>query len=141
MRMEKSCGATRLSIYVDSNLVVQQAMRDCDAVVDNMMAYQKLYNTLEGGFAGCELNYVTIENNTEADGIANIGSTRGPIPPSVFLESIRQWSIKTKAPEAVEENDDTSEPAQLAAANPTDDTGNQAVEEAETAALEGPAWT
>src|SRR3954464_188195 len=49
MRMAKACDATRLSIYGDSNLVVQHAMRDCDAVADNMMAYQKLYNTMEGG--------------------------------------------------------------------------------------------
>src|SRR3954470_4391131 len=94
MRMAKTCGATRLSIYGDYNLVVQQAMRDCDAVTDNMMAYQKLYNTLEGGFNGCELNYVTRASNTEADEFANIGSTRGPIPPGVFLESISHRSIK-----------------------------------------------
>src|SRR4051812_32675700 len=58
MRMAKTCGATCLVIYGDSNLVVQQAMRDCDAVADNMAAYQKLYNTLEGSFDGCELNYI-----------------------------------------------------------------------------------
>ena len=75
MRMAKTCGATRLAIYGDSNLVVQQAMRDCDAVADNMMAYQKLYNTLEGGFDGCELNYIARANITEADELANIGST------------------------------------------------------------------
>src|ERR1043165_2585600 len=56
MRMAKTCGATRLSIYGDSNLVVHQAMRGCDTVADNMMAYEKLYNRLEGGFNGCELN-------------------------------------------------------------------------------------
>src|SRR3954465_9016135 len=97
MRMKKACCSSRLSIYVDSNLVVQQAMRDCGAVAENMMAYQKLYNTLEGGFDDCELNYVTRANNTEADELANIRSTRGPIPPGVFLESINQKSIKTKA--------------------------------------------
>ena len=42
MRMAKTCGATRLAIYGDSNLVVQQAMRDCDAVIDNMEAYRNL---------------------------------------------------------------------------------------------------
>src|SRR3954464_15097161 len=110
MRMEKTCGATRLSIYGDSIFVVQLAMRDCDAVADNMMAYQKLYNTLEGGFDGCELNYVSRANNTKADELANIGSTRGPVPPGVFLESISQRSIKIRpaAPEAVGEADDTS---------------------------------
>src|SRR4051812_7671493 len=88
MRMAKTCSATRLSIYDDSNLFVQQAMRDCDAVANNMIAYQKLYNTLEGGFDGCELNYVSRANKTEADELANIRSTRGPVPPGVFLESI-----------------------------------------------------
>src|SRR3954467_6663515 len=110
MGMAKTCGATHRAIYGDSNLVVHQAMRDRDAVADNMMAYQKLYNTLEGGFDDCELNYVTRANNTEVNELANIGSTRGPIPPEVFLESISQRSIKTKAlaPEVVAEDNDTS---------------------------------
>ena len=39
MRMAKNCGATHLMIYGDSNLVVQQTMKECDAVADNMIAY------------------------------------------------------------------------------------------------------
>src|SRR4051812_35364866 len=74
MLMAKACGATRLVIYSDSNLVVQQTMKDCEAVADNMSAYQKLYNILEGEFDGCGLNYVSRANNTEADELANIGS-------------------------------------------------------------------
>ena len=96
MHMEKACGATHLSIYGGSNLFVQQAMRDCDAVADNMMAYQKLYNTLAGRFDGCELHYVTRANNTETDELANIGSTRGPIPPGVFLESTARGQSKPR---------------------------------------------
>src|SRR3954469_12087839 len=88
MRMAKTCGATRLVIYGDSNLVVQQAMRDCDAVADNMAVYQQLYNALEGSFVSCELNYIARANNTEADELANIGSTQGIVPPGVLLESI-----------------------------------------------------
>src|ERR1041385_4048675 len=64
MRMAKTCGATRLKIYGDSNLVVQQTMRNCYAIADNMAAYQKLYNELDGSFDGCELNYITKDNNT-----------------------------------------------------------------------------
>ena len=94
MRMAKACGATRLIIYGDSNLLVQQTMRDREAIADNMSAYQKLYNILEGDFDGCELNYVTRANNMEADELTNIGSTRGPIPPGIFLESISHRSIK-----------------------------------------------
>src|ERR1041385_2133715 len=104
-----------------------------------MMAYQNLYNNLERGFDGCELTYIPRANNAEADELANIGSTRGPIPPGVSLESISQRSIKTKAPasEEVTEDDDANEPTQAAAANPTDDVGNKAAEEAEPAAPEG----
>src|SRR3954465_949823 len=141
MRMAKTCAATRLAIYGDANLVVQQAMRDCDAVADNMAAYQKLYNTLEGSFNGCELNYISRANNTEAAELASIGSTRGPVPPGVFLESISQRSIKTKTlvPKPASEGGNTREPAQVAVANPAaDEEGNIAVEEAEPAAPKGP---
>ncbi|XP_010236701.1 uncharacterized protein LOC104584217 [Brachypodium distachyon] len=55
MRMAKACGATRLMIYGDSNLVVQQTMKTCDAISDTMIAYRDMYNTLEGNFDGCEL--------------------------------------------------------------------------------------
>jgi ribonuclease HI len=47
MRMSKACGATRLEIFGDSNLVVQQVMNHCDAVSDNMTAYRNLYYYLE----------------------------------------------------------------------------------------------
>jgi hypothetical protein len=35
MKMAKACGATRLKIFGDSNLVVQQVMNHCDAISDN----------------------------------------------------------------------------------------------------------
>src|SRR3954466_12642381 len=143
MRMAKTCGATCLEIYGDSNLVVQQAMRDCDAVADHMAAYQKLYNTLEGSFDGCELNYISRANNTEADELANIGSSRGPVPPGVFLESISQRSIKTTAaaPEIAADNDDSTETKQVATANPSEDTSTRTPDTTSPTALEGPAWT
>jgi ribonuclease HI len=43
MRMAKACGATRLKIFGDSNLVVQQVMNRCDVVSDNMTTYRNLY--------------------------------------------------------------------------------------------------
>ena len=45
-------------IYGDSNLVVQQTMKECDAATDNMIAYRNLYNIMEGNFDGCELRHV-----------------------------------------------------------------------------------
>lgn len=116
-----------------------------------MSAYQKLYNTLEGDFDGCELNYVTRANNTEADELTNIGSTRGPIPPSVFLESISQGSIKvakTLEPTSAAETDTTSaavngatESRQVAIVDPAreGEIGNMDAEQ-EPPPPEGPVW-
>ena len=98
MKMALACGATRLMIYGDSNLIVQQTMKECDAKSENMIAYRNMYNLLEGSFDGCELRHITRSCNDEADRLANIGSTMAPIPPGVFLERINQRSIKVKKP-------------------------------------------
>ena len=102
--MAKVCGATRIIIYGDSNLVVQQTMKECDAPAENMAAYRELYNTLEGEFDGCELQHVGRGSNSEADALANIGSKCEPIPPDVFYEEINHPSIKLKHPEKEEED-------------------------------------
>jgi ribonuclease HI len=95
MKMAKACGATRLRIFRDSNLVVQQVMNRCDAISDNMTAYRNLYYYLEGTFDGCEVSHVSRASNKEADNLANIGSQRMPIPPGVFWEEIIKMSIKS----------------------------------------------
>ena len=96
MRMAKACGATRLLIYGDSNLVVQQTMKRCDAASENMVAYRDMYNVLEGEFEGCELKHIGRDSNEEADALANIGSTCAQVPPSVFFDTINERSIKPK---------------------------------------------
>ena len=83
MRMAKTLGCTRLMMYGDSNLVVQQTMKACDAIADNMIAYRDLYNIMEGSFKGCELRHIGRESNEEADKLANIGATKAPVPPGV----------------------------------------------------------
>jgi hypothetical protein len=94
MRMDKACGTTRLKIFVDSNLVVQQVMYRCDAVSDNMTAYQNIYYYLEGTFDGCEVSHVSRASNEEDDNLANIGSQCLPVPPGDFWEEIVDRSIK-----------------------------------------------
>jgi hypothetical protein len=94
MKMTKACGATRLKIFGDSNLIVQQVMNMCDAISDNMMTYWNLYYFLEGTFDGCEVSHISRASNKEADNLANIGSQCLPIPPGVFWEEIIERSIK-----------------------------------------------
>jgi ribonuclease HI len=40
MRMANACGATRLKIFGDSQLVAQHVINQCDAVNDSMIAYK-----------------------------------------------------------------------------------------------------
>jgi ribonuclease HI len=94
MRMAKSCGATRLKIFGDSNLVVQQVMNCCDVLSDNMTSYKNLYYYLEETFDGCEVSHVSRGSNEEADILANIGPQCLPIPPGVFWEEIIERSIQ-----------------------------------------------
>jgi hypothetical protein len=94
MKMAKACGATRLKIFGDSNLVVQQVMNKCDAINDNTTAYRNLYYYLEGTFDGCEVSHISRASNEEADNLANIGSQCLPVPQGVFWEDIVERSIK-----------------------------------------------
>jgi ribonuclease HI len=95
MKMAKAYGATRLKIFGDSNLVVQQVMNKCDAISDNMTAYKNLYDYLEGTFDGCEVLHVSRASNEEAENLANIGSQCLPVPQGVFREEIIERSIKS----------------------------------------------
>src|SRR3954467_10800359 len=88
MRMAKACGATRLKIFGDSQLVAQQVMKKCDTVSDNMIAYRDGYNNLEGTFDGCEVKHVSRTSNDEADVLENIGSQCLLVPSGVFWEQI-----------------------------------------------------
>jgi ribonuclease HI len=94
MKMAKACGATRLKIFGHSNLVVQQVMKHCDAINDNITTYQYLYYYLEGTFDGCEVSHVSRASNEEAGNLANIGSQCQPVPPGLFWEQIIERSIK-----------------------------------------------
>jgi hypothetical protein len=95
MKKAKACGATRLKIFGDSNLVVQQVMNRCDTINDNMMADKNLYHYLEGTFDGCEVSHISRNSNKEADNLANIGSQCLPVPSGVFWEKIVERSIKS----------------------------------------------
>jgi hypothetical protein len=103
MKMAKACGAIRLKIFGDSNLVVQQVMNRCDAISDNMTAYRNLYYYLEGMSDGCKVSHISRANNEEADNLANIGSQCLPIPQGVFWEEIIERSIKNNKTSTIEE--------------------------------------
>jgi hypothetical protein len=95
MKMAKACGATRLKIFGDSNIVVQQVMNRCDTINENMMASKNTYHYLDGTFDGCEVSHISRNSNEEADNLANIWSQCLPMPSGVFWEEIVERSIKS----------------------------------------------
>jgi ribonuclease HI len=95
-RMAKACGATRIKIHGNLNLIAQQVMKECDVTYANMIVYRAMYDKLEDNFEGCEVTHIGRESNEEADNLANIGSKCLPIPPGVFFEEIFERSIKIK---------------------------------------------
>jgi ribonuclease HI len=103
MEMAKACRATRLKIFGDSNLVVQQVMNRCDAISDNMTAYRNLYYYLKGIFDGCEVSHISRASNEESDNLANVGSQCLLIPPGVFWEEIIERSIKNNKTSTIKE--------------------------------------
>jgi ribonuclease HI len=96
MHMAKACGATRIKIHGDSNLIAQQVMKECGATCTNMIAYRAMYDKLEGNFEGCEVTHIGRESNEETDNLANNGSKCLPTPPGVFSEEIFERSVKIK---------------------------------------------
>jgi ribonuclease HI len=103
MKMAKACGATRLKIFGDSNLVVQQIMNKRDAISDDMTAYRNLYYYLKGTFDGCKVSHISRASNEEADNLANIGSQCLPVLQGVFWKEIIERSIKNNKTSTTEE--------------------------------------
>jgi ribonuclease HI len=118
MKMAKAYGATRLKIFGDSNLVVQQVMNKFDAISDNMTAYRNLYYYLEGTFDGCEVSHISRGSNEEVDNLANIGSQCLPVPQGVFWEEIIERSIKSSKTSTTEGQTTGSGAGKTSAAEP-----------------------
>ncbi|KAK1682179.1 hypothetical protein QYE76_043027 [Lolium multiflorum] len=102
MHMVKACGATRLEIYGDSNLAVQQSMNLCNVISDNMVAYREMYRRqMEGKFEGCELKHIGRASNEEADSLANIGSACSEILDTVFYEFFNGITCRFGLPHSI----------------------------------------
>jgi ribonuclease HI/transposase InsO family protein len=86
-------GVKRLDVQRDSQLVIDQVMKDASCHNDKMEAYCKALRALEDKFYGIELNHVPRRYNEEADELAKIASGRITVPPNVFARDIAQPSV------------------------------------------------
>jgi ribonuclease HI len=73
-------GVKRLDVRGDSQLIVDQVMKNASCHDDKMEAYCKAVRALEDKFYGIELNHVPRRYNEEADELAKIASGRITVP-------------------------------------------------------------
>ena len=94
LRMAISLGVRRLMVYGDSDLVVNQVMKEWDVRSPAMTGYCNAVRKLEKKFEGLELHHIPRLKNQAADDLAKIGSKREAIPSNVFLEHIHSPSVQ-----------------------------------------------
>jgi probable phosphoglycerate mutase len=83
----------RLDVTGDSQLVIDQVMKNASYHDDKMEAYCNVVRALEDKFYGIELNHVPRRYNEEADELAKIASGRITIPPNVFTRDVTRPSV------------------------------------------------
>jgi ribonuclease HI len=87
-------GVRRLDARGDSQLVIDQVMKNSHCRDRKMEAYCDEVRRLEDKFYGLELNHVARRYNETADELAKIASGRTTVPPDVFSRDIYQLSVK-----------------------------------------------
>jgi ribonuclease HI len=106
LRIAIELGLRRLDARGDSQLVIDQVMKNSDCRDPKMEAYCDEVWRLEDKFYGLELNHIARRYNETVDELAKIASGRTTVPPDVFSRDLHQPSVKT---------DDTPEPKEASA--------------------------
>jgi ribonuclease HI len=105
LRIAVELGVRRLDARGDSQLVIDQVMKNSHYRDQKMEAYCDEVRHLEDKFHGMELNHVARWYNETVDELAKIASGRTTVPPDVFSRDIYQPSVKL---DDVPEPDETS---------------------------------
>jgi ribonuclease HI len=119
-------GIKRLNVRGDSQLVIDQVMKNASCHDDKMEPYCKAVRALEDKFYGIELNHVPRRYNEEADELAKITSGRITVPPNVFAWDVAQPSVNLE-PSPSSREDPSGDPSSPTGAEPMDeDPSNEA---------------
>jgi hypothetical protein len=93
LKISIETGIKRLDVRGDSQLVIDQVMKNASCHDDKMEAYCKAVRALEDRFYSIEINQVPRRYNEEADELAKIASGRITVPPNVFARDIAKPSV------------------------------------------------
>jgi ribonuclease HI len=106
LRIAIELGVWRLDARGDSQLVIDQVMKNSHCHDPKMEAYCDEVRRLEDKFYGLELNHIARRYNETADELAKIASRRTTVPSDIFSRDLHQPSVKT---------DDTPKPKEASA--------------------------
>jgi ribonuclease HI len=106
LRIAVELGVWPLDTRGDSQLVIDQVMKNSHCRDRKMEAYCDEVWCLEDKFYGLELNHIARLYNETEDELSKIASGRTTVPPDVFSRDIHQPSVKI---------DDTPEPEEASA--------------------------
>jgi ribonuclease HI len=116
----------RLDVRGDSQLVIDQVMKNASCHDDKMEAYCNAVRALEDKFYSIELNHIPRRYNKEADELAKTASRRITIPPNVFARDIAKPYVNLE-PTPSSQEEPSGAPSNLAGAEPMDeDPSNEA---------------
>ena len=94
LRIAIELGVRRLDARGDSQLVIDQVMKNSHCRDPKMEAYCDEVRRLEDKFYGLELNHIARRYNETADELAKIASGRTTVPLDVFSRDLHQPSVK-----------------------------------------------
>jgi ribonuclease HI len=83
----------RLDVRGDSQLVIDQVMKNASCHDDKMEAYCNAVRALEDKFYSIELNHVPRQYNEEADELAKIALGRITVPSNVFARHVARPTV------------------------------------------------
>jgi ribonuclease HI len=95
LRIAIELGVRCLDACGDSQLVIDQVMKNSHCRNLKMEAYCDEVRRLEDKFYGLELNHIARRYNETADELAKIASGRTMVPPDIFSRDLHQPSVKT----------------------------------------------
>jgi len=103
-------GATRLYVFGDSKLVVNQVMKDSNCESPLMDVYYQEVRKLDGKFRGLELHHIPQKDNSDADALAKMAAERKLVPNSIFANDLHTPSVREKPPTAEKFTPNSAEP-------------------------------
>ena len=98
LRIAIELGIKRLDVRGDTQLIIDQVMKESSRHDPKVEAYCNAMRRLEDKFDGLELNHVPRKYNEDVDELAKIASGQTTVPPNIFARDITKPSVEFKDP-------------------------------------------